>query len=102
MSDPTISCSAWLMTGVSGSEPGHLELINGRLVFAGNKGSRFDFPLAEVSDIKFPWYYFNGGMKFRVGADSFRISFVEPHNDHADIVGGRELGKAWKQVLSKI
>lgn len=91
----------WRLSGLTGSERGHLELRNGRLVYTpideGLKG--FDVPLSEVSEINFPWHYFNGGFKMRIGAEQFRFSFVEPHDQHADIRSGRAAGKSWKQLL---
>jgi len=91
----------WRLSGMAGSEPGHLDLRGGRLVYTpadeGLKG--FDVPLSEVSEISFPWHYFNGGFKMRIGAEKFRFSFVEPHDQYADIITGRATGKAWKKCL---
>ena len=86
---------------MTGSEPGHLELRGGRLIYSPTDDSRpgFDVPLLEVTDINFPWHYFGGGFKMRIGGEQFRFSFVEPHNESADIGGGREAGKAWKKIL---
>lgn len=55
--------------------------------------------LAEVQDIEFPWYYFSGGFKMRIGADKYRFSFIEPHNEYADLSSGRATGKKWKKAL---
>jgi hypothetical protein len=54
----------------------------------------FDIPLSEVRDINFPWHYINGGFKMNIGADRYGFSFIEPHNENADIRTGRETGKA--------
>ena len=91
----------WRLLGLTGSEPGHLELRGGRLIYtpADEYIPGFDVPLSEVNDVKFPWHYFSGGFKMRIGGEEFRFSFVEPHNEYADISGGREAGKAWKKVL---
>ena len=91
----------WLLLGLTGSAPGHLELRGGRLIYKPSDESRpgFDVPLTEVSDINFPWHYFGGGFKMRIGAEQYRFSFVEPHNDAADISAGREAGRAWKALL---
>lgn len=85
--------------GLTGSEFGHLELRSGRLIYTPNEGVGFDVALDQINDINFPWYYFGGGFKMRIGNDSYRFSFVEPHNDNADIGEGREKGKAWKKAL---
>ena len=91
----------WRLLGLTGSEHGHLELNNGRLIYTPNDGtSGFDVPLIEIRDINFPWHYFSGGFKMRIGSENYRFSFVEPHNDHADLRGGRETGKAWRKALT--
>jgi hypothetical protein len=91
----------WQLSGLTGSEPGDLELKNGRLTFTplelGKPG--FDVPLSDVHDINFPWHYFGGGFKVRIGGEQYRFSFVEPHNEAADISSARATGKAWKKLL---
>jgi hypothetical protein len=91
----------WRLSGLTGSEPGDLELNNGRLTFTphelGTPG--FDVPFAEVNDVNFPWHYLGGGFKMRIGGEQYRFSFVEPHNEAADISGGRAKGKTWKKLL---
>lgn len=91
----------WRLKGFSGSEYGQLELRSGRLIFRPNDSGSpgFDVPVSEITDIRFPWHYFNGGFKMRIGGEEFRFSFVEPHNEMADVKGGRDVGKAWKQAL---
>jgi hypothetical protein len=37
----------------------------------------------------------------RIGSEKYRFSFVEPHNEAADISGGRAVGRAWKKLLLK-
>ena len=91
----------WRLSGLTGSEPGHLEFRGGRLIYSPIDESLpgFNVALQEVSDINFPWHYFGGGFKMRIGGEQYRFSFVEPHNELADISGGRETGKAWKKIL---
>jgi hypothetical protein len=91
----------WRLSGLAGSEPGHLELRGGRLIYSPIDETRpgFDVSLADVGDVRFPWYYFSGGFKMRIRGEEFRFSFVQPHNEFADISGGREAGKAWKKIL---
>lgn len=91
----------WRLNGLTGSEAGHLELARGRLIYTPVEGPPvFDVPLESVSDISFPWHYFSGGFKMRVGAEKYRFSFVEPHNEYADISAGRATGKRWKRALT--
>ena len=92
----------WRLSGLTGSEPGHLELRAGRLIYTPIDEARpgFDVPLAEVAEVNFPWHYFGGGFKVRIRGEQYRFSFVEPHNEYADIGAGRETGKAWKRILA--
>ncbi len=97
----SIRTPVWRISGLRGNEPGLLELSNGRLIYDATDGMGFDVPLAEVSGVTFPWYYFNGGFKLEVGGEEFRFSFIEPHNDYADINSGRAIGKQWKIALGR-
>lgn len=116
---------AWLLIGLTRSAPGVLEYADGRLAYSNEDGRVFDVPLSEVTAVKFPWYYFSGGVKFTVGTEPYRLSFVRP-NDASDIPGrllagseagapfalltagrkvldigeGRRAGKAWKAILA--
>lgn len=90
----------WRMIGISGSEQGVMKLTSGRFSFDGDKGTRFDVPVSAISEIKFPWHYFGGGMKISIGADKYRISFIEPHNSFASISDARATGASWKAALS--
>ena len=91
----------WRLSGLTGSEPGHLELRSGRLSFTPMEPGKpgFDVPVTDVQDINFPWHYLGGGFKMRIGETQYRFSFIEPHNESADIGAGRESGKAWKKLL---
>lgn len=91
----------WRLIGLTGSEAGHLELTGRRLIYTPIDETKpgFNVSLTEVHDINFPWHYFGGGFKMRVGGQQYRFSFVEPHNHYADIGAGRETGKAWKALL---
>ena len=90
----------WKLSGLTGSEYGHLELKGGRLIYTPNNGDGFDVPITQVQDISFPWHYFGGGFKMRIGSEKYRFSFIEPHNDNADIGEARAKGKAWKKALT--
>lgn len=91
--------SVWKLDGLTGSEFGNLELKNDRLIYTPVEGAGFDVSLAEVHDINFPWHYFGGGFKMRIGSENYRFSFIEPHSENADIGGGRAAGKVWKKAL---
>jgi hypothetical protein len=127
MSGEVLRTPAWLLVGLTRSKPGVLELADGRFAFTTEEGTVFEVSLSEVSEVKFPWYYFGGGVKLRIGADRYRLSFVRP-NDASDIpdrllagtefgapaalltagrklldIGeGRQAGKNWKSILGTL
>jgi hypothetical protein len=104
--------AAWRLVDIA-NDPGMLELVDGYLAWSNSDGEVFKVPLAEVTNIAFPWYYFGGGMKFRIGDERYRISFIQP-NDAFDLTdemlekiefgtglcGAHKAGKAWKSVLA--
>jgi hypothetical protein len=96
---------AWLLTGITGNVPGVLGLDDGRFTFVtDDEVTIFDAPVSSVGDVKVPWYYFGGGMKLRVGADRYRLSFVRPtaaEGGVADIRGGRVACRMWQSLLAK-
>ena len=115
---------AWLLVGFFGNCPGVLELADGRLSFLTEEGHPFDAPLAEVTAVTFPWYYFGGGMKLTVRGQRYRLSFVRPNGAEdvsgqvlarlgnplglltagqkvVDIGTGRQAGKTWKAALGE-
>ena len=82
-------------------------LTQGRLVFEAHDGRRIiDAALGEISAVTFPWYYFGGGMKLRIGMDSYRLSFARPGNlpddpgGAGDVRSARQSGAAWKSALA--
>lgn len=121
---PTFASDAWLLRGLTQSVPGWLDLQDGRLRFSTPDEVVFETPLAEVSGITFPWYYFGGGMKLRAGGESYRISFVKPNGAEyavsrglaatgnpaalllaarkvTDIRTGRGAGRRWRELLGR-
>jgi len=103
MPSDSLRTSAWLLTGLTGSRPGTLEYADGRLVFESDERVVFDVALTELSRVRFPWYYFSGGVKFTIGQEHYRLSFVRPNHAPGgsvlDISEGRRAGKAWKSIL---
>jgi hypothetical protein len=150
MKNPTQLCTeAWLLRGLTGSVPGKLKLAAGRLSFTAMGGGTlwqkelrkleqtaakpglaermdrgehalvFDIPLAEIT-VRFPWYYFSGGMKITAGENRYRFSFGQPANTQLPVnsthipsvalrVGDQLLeigtmrgrGTAWKTALAQ-
>jgi hypothetical protein len=98
-----VETEAWLLKGITGNLPGILSLADGRFTFATGDGHIvFDAPVADVRDVKVPWYYFGGGMKLSVGTERYRLSFVRPTaagGGVADIPEGRSACKLWRSLL---
>lgn len=126
MADEELRTPVWMLSGLTGSVPGLLEMVDGKVGFTTEEQRVFESPLAEIS-VKYPWYYFGGGCKIRIKDDVYRISFVRP-NGASDLPGevlarvdgggpggalslltagrklhdigqGRRAGKAWKAAL---
>lgn len=129
---------AWIIMGSTGSAPGVLSLSGGRLSFqAHDRGALtsgqlrtleqrtgragladhlangyrvplFEAPLEAVGNVKFPWYYFGGGMKLTIAGQPFRFSFLQPQNTKLpgelasarELTTGRAAGKAWRAALT--
>lgn len=123
----TLATPAWLLVGITGSVGGLLEMAGGRLAFTTDEEQVFNEPLQSVSEVKFPWYYFGGGVKLTVSGRKYRISFVQPNGAEdiparllartgsalgiglglltvgrkiRDIGTGRRAGKAWQTILT--
>lgn len=112
MNDHKFCTVAWLLVGLTRSEPGTLKYEDGRLTFTDEENRCiFDVSLAEITNVNFPWHYFGAGLKMRIGATEYRLSFIEPENDgniglyaygiRKDVsdLTGRKAGKAWKSIL---
>ncbi len=120
---------AWRMIGMTVSEPGYMSCNGRRLCYANAAGALFDVELSEVSGLKFPWYYFGGGLKMKVKSERHRFSFVIPNGaetaeariltyisplrgavataevvseKYRDIKDGRAAGKAWRELLEPL
>ncbi|GAB3655406.1 hypothetical protein GCM10027589_14580 [Actinocorallia lasiicapitis] len=127
----------WIIMGATGSAPGVLSLNGGRLSFeAHHRGALtlsqlrtleqrtgrpgladhltdgyrvplFEAPLEAVGDVRFPWYYFGGGMKLKIAGQPFRFSFLQPQNTSlpgdlataGQLSTGRAGGRAWRTAL---
>ena len=113
---------AWRLIGTLRTAAGWLDLTVGRLRFTTVADVVFDVPLAEVTDVIWPWYYFGGGVKLSADGTQYRFSFVLPNGaeyptarlaaevgdpaalaivrQKADDIGaGRDVGKEWRRRL---
>lgn len=118
---------AWLIGGLR-NVPGFLGTGEGRLTFLADEPV-FDVPLTEVTDVRWPWHWFGGGVKLTAAGRAYKITFVRPngmpapdptllaagvgvfatlsgtwHDVHAlrglaDIGVGRAAGTRWREVL---
>jgi len=61
----------WILRGLIGSAPGVMALRNGQLSLATEDELIFEAPLANVREVRFPWYYIWGGMKMKVNDAPF-------------------------------
>ena len=115
---------AWRLKGLTRSIPGWLDLHEERLRFTTPEEVVFDVLRADVTAIKYPWYYFGGGMKLRAAGRPYRLSFVKPNGSEyaearglssqgdpaalllvaskaADIGAGRGVGRRWRELLGE-
>jgi hypothetical protein len=106
---------AWLLMGMSGSAPGVLQVVDGRLtctvhgrgaltggqvrtlaertgrpglpdeLTAGTQVVLLDVPVGEIGGVTFPWYTFGAGMNVAVGSARYRFSFIKPQNATEDL-----------------
>lgn len=135
---------AWLLRGIS-SIPGELKLADGRLSFKafgfgtfwkfqlerleretgqpslaerldnGETAMVFHFSLNDV-DVRFPWYYFSGGVVITVEGTKYKFSFGRPANSGSNALSKnvlqamndlreagnmRQTGKAWRKALGR-
>ena len=84
--------------------PGLVETLT-----AGKTAVVFELPLSAVQAVRFPWYYFSGGLHLTLNGVRYRFGFDEPSNtkgagEGGDLLGSavraRRRGKAWKAVFT--
>ncbi len=122
--DPEVDFAsyAWRLIGTLRSQAGWLDLTAARLRYSTPDDVVFDVPLAEVTGITWPWYYFGGGVKLTAGGQQYRFSFVLPNGAEypkarpaaaaggpssltivsqkaEDAGAGRKAGKEWRRRL---
>ena len=121
-SEDDFASYAWLLIGAFRTAAGWLDLTAGRLRFSTPDNVVFDVPLAEVTDVDWPWYYFAGGLKLSAAGERYRFSFVLPNGAEypaaraaaaagdpatlaivwdkaSDIGAGRDVGREWRRRL---
>jgi len=89
----------WILSGLTGRDPAALEFADGRVILSTGDVEVFNAALSDIREVTFPWYYFGGGVKFRVGAQEYKISFTEP-GEYGSIADARAAGKLWRAIFS--
>lgn len=122
--EPLLS-PVWVLRGIM-NDPGYLVTAGGRLVLVAEHadGPAFDVALDELTDVRWPWWWFGGGFTATVRGTRYKITFVRPngapgpdrgllsdldhvlvgHTGHGlsglvDVVEGKAQAKAWREVL---
>ncbi|HMO40246.1 MAG TPA: hypothetical protein PKC76_04040 [Saprospiraceae bacterium] len=128
---------AWLLRGLTQSLPGVLALRHDQLTFTAtgfgtlwmrdlrrleqragmpglaerlNRGEAtvvFQWSATELQAVRFPWYYFGGGLQLQGPDQSYRISFIRPGNTRLhyfvnpfrEIAQARHIGRRWRALL---
>ena len=79
MTTSALATSAWIMAGRLRNVPGVLVAGEGNLAFVGDEGPLFREPLADVTGVTWPWYWFGGGCTLTAGGHRYKITFVRPN-----------------------
>jgi len=102
----------WQLNGLS-NRPGLLTLGDSFLSFETEEGTQLRCHVTQIRDVKWPWYYFNGGFKLSVNGTKYRFSFARPNGAAAawrpvstvgnvfDLGRATKTGKAWKKELAE-
>ena len=90
------------------AKPGTLTLANGRLGFRETGGDRavFDIPLAEIGNVKFPFYNLGSVVRFDAGGKRYRLAFLSSERRFKwsgarirDVRPASRWGTQWKSAL---
>jgi len=90
---PVLASPAWIIGGMH-NRPGYLVTAEGRIAFTDGETTHFEAPLAEVTDVSYPWYWFGGGFKARIGGKLHKVTFVKPNGMPSPNPGMLETGLA--------
>ena len=108
-----IKSIVWERIGMTGNEPAILKLAHGELSLDNAAGRRFSCPLANIADMKWPWYSFNCALNLTANGERIRLSFARPNGAGAAAIPGVALqglldlgsavktGKAWRAALAE-
>jgi hypothetical protein len=79
MTTTALATPAWIMAGRLRNVPGVLVAGEGNLAFVGDDGPVFGAPLADVTDVTWPWHWFGGGCILTAAGERYKITFVRPN-----------------------
>jgi hypothetical protein len=109
--DATLETPAWLMRGITtrGAKLGTLKLDRGRLSFRerGADEPLFDLALADVGDVKFPWYNLGSVVRFDAGGERYRLAFLGSEvtwwgTKLRDALPALRWGRRWRAALEDV
>jgi hypothetical protein len=91
-----LASPAWVIGGLR-NRPGYLVTAATppgppRIAFTDGEETLFDVPLAEISDVSYPWYWFGGGFKARIAGKTVKITFVKPNGMPSPDPSALEIG----------
>ena len=90
---------------------GTLRLDDGRLSFreTGANAATFDLTVADIHDVRFPFYNVGTVVRFDSGGERYRLAFLASERRFkwsgarfSDIRPARRWGKQWKSALTQI
>jgi hypothetical protein len=108
----TLETPAWLMHGIItyNAKLGTLRLDRGRLSFreTGADEAVFDIALADITNVKFPFYNLGSVVRFDAGEGRYRLAFLASERRFkwsgarmSDVRPARRWGKQWKAALQE-
>jgi hypothetical protein len=89
---------------------GTLRLDRGRLSFreTGSEAAVFDIALADIINVKFPFYNFGSVVRFDAGGERYRLAFLASERRFkwsgariSDVRPARRWGRQWKAALKE-
>ena len=109
----TLETPAWLMRGVItyNAKVGTLRLDGGRLSFRETRADAavFDIAVADIANVKFPFYNVGSVVRFDAGGKRYRLAFLASEQRSKwsgarlrDVRPARRWGKQWKAALKQV
>lgn len=96
----------WIQFGTLGAIEGVMQATGGRLALGIRGMPLFDVRFEDVTEVRFPWWRFGSGVRFRAGGDLWVLSFVRPVDGCVPVIGelheARGRGRRWRDALSPL